>query len=74
MTSREVIANVECSYAVAAKRAHLELTLEGTAAIWSAVIKTCDQAISNIPSLKADDLKRILAFRDAAQTRRDLHS
>ena len=75
-----LVTKVEFTYAVAAKLAHREPTLEGTVAIWSKMISICDQISIQIeklerayPGSKAP-FDRILDLRNAAERRRELHS
>ena len=76
---QRLVAKVESTYAVAAKLAHREPTLEGTVAIWSKMVTICDQAAAEIQRIAGDSknkisLDRILDLRSAAERRRDLHS
>ncbi|MBI4661967.1 MAG: protein kinase [Verrucomicrobia bacterium] len=71
---------VEFTYAVAAKLAHREQTVEGTAAVWSKMVAICDEIAQQIkaieqrfPGSKAP-FNRVLDFRNAAERRRELHS
>ena len=75
-----LIGKVEFAYGLAAKLAHREPTVEGTAAIWSKMVSICDdiarqvlQLETNYPAGKAS-YDRILDFRNAAEKRRELHS
>jgi hypothetical protein len=77
--AQRLTAKVEATYAVAAKLAHREPTLEGTVAIWSKMMAICDQAASEIQRITPagdhkQSLDRILDLRSAAERRRDLHS
>ena len=78
--AERLVAKVEFAYAVAAKLAHREATLEGTVAIWSKMLSICDEAateiernLANSPKNKTS-LDRILDLRNAAERRRELHS
>lgn len=75
-----LVAKVEFTYAVAAKLAHREQTVEGTAAIWAKMVAICDAIAGQVnqlepgfPASKAS-LDRILDFRNAAERRRELHT
>ena len=78
--AERLVAKVEFAYAVAAKLAHREATLEGTVAIWSKMLSICDQAAAEIERNLAGSprnktsLDRILDLRNAAERRRDLHA
>jgi hypothetical protein len=82
--TQRLVAKVESTYAVAAKLAHREPTLEGTTAIWSKMVAICDQAAAEIQRIASDSKNkpsldrilddRILDLRSAAERRRDLHS
>jgi hypothetical protein len=75
-----LVTKVEFTYAVAAKLAHREPTLEGTAAIWSKMVAICDQMAAQVQRLEREypgrqaSLDRILDLRNAAERRRELHS
>lgn len=74
--SQRLVAKVELTYALAAKLAHREQTVEGTAAIWAKMVAICDQIAGQIkraPNNSAG-LDRILDLRNAAERRRELHS
>jgi hypothetical protein len=47
-----LVAKVEFTYALAAKLAHREQTLEGTAAIWAKMVAICDQIATHAQRLK----------------------
>src|SRR5688572_6396324 len=70
-----LITKVEFTYAVAAKLAHREPTVEGTAAIWSKMINICDQMAAQIKQLERErpgsqaSFDRILDLRNAAERR-----
>lgn len=77
---KRLVAKVEFTYALAAKLAHREQTVEGTAAIWSKMAAICDQIAAQTrhleqthPGSKAS-FDRILDLRNAAERRRELHS
>ena len=71
---------VEFTYGVAAKLAHREPTMEGTAAIWSKMVAICDQSAAQVKQLEQEhpgskaSFDRILDLRNAAERRRELHS
>jgi hypothetical protein len=74
-----LVTKLEFTYAVAAKLAHREPTMEGTVAIWSKMVAICDQGARELQSdhqgsgaTKAS-LDRILDLRNAAERRRALH-
>ena len=75
-----LVTKVEFTYAVAAKMAHREPTLEGTAAIWTKMLTICDQIAAQVKQLEWEhagsqaSFDRILDLRNAAERRRDLHS
>ena len=75
-----LVTKVEFTYAVAAKLAHREPTMEGTAAIWSKMISICDQVSVLVKELESAhpgskaSFDRILDLRNAAERRRELHS
>src|SRR5437870_249997 len=75
-----LLAKVEFAYGVAARLAHRERTLEGTAALWSKMVSICDEIASEIKRLEAQhpeskaSYDRILDYRNAAEKRRELHS
>lgn len=77
---RNLVTKVEFTYAVAAKLAHREPTLEGTAAIWAKMISLCDQIAAQVKQLEREfpgskaSFDRILDLRNAAERRRELHS
>lgn len=75
-----LVTKVEFTYAVAAKLAHREQTVEGTAAVWSKMVAICDEIAQQIkaieqrfPGSKAS-FDRVLDYRNAAERRRELHS
>ncbi len=75
-----LLAKVEFAYGVAARMAHHERTLEGTAAIWAKMVSICDEISTQMkrlepqhPEYKAS-YDRILDYRNAAEKRRQLHS
>jgi len=75
-----LVGKVQFAYGVAAKLAHREQTLEGTAAIWAKMVAICDDIAREVkdlgqdhPSCKAS-FDRILDYRNEAEKRRDLHS
>jgi hypothetical protein len=78
--AQRLVAKVELTYALAAKLAHREPTVEGTAAIWSKMVAICDQIAAEVQNASADStsnksaIDRILDLRNAAERRRDLHS
>src|SRR2546426_10271066 len=45
-------AKVEFAYGVAARLAHRERTIEGTAAIWGKMVSICDEIASEIKTLE----------------------
>ena len=73
-------AKVEFAYGVAARMAHHERTLEGTAAIWAKMVSICDEISTQIKRLEPQhpeyktSYDRILDYRNAAEKRRQLHS
>src|SRR5437773_11880840 len=73
-------AKVQFAYGVAARLAHRERTLEGTAAIWAKMVAICDEIASQVKRLEAQhpsskpSYDRILDYRNAAEKRRELHS
>jgi hypothetical protein len=75
-----LLAKVEFAYAVAAKLAQREPTLEGTEAIWAKTVAICDQIAQQLQEMEHSDLvkkasyDRLLDYRNAAETRRHLHS
>jgi hypothetical protein len=75
-----LVAKVEFAYGVAARMAHRERTLEGTAAIWAKMVSICDEIASLVKHLEAQhpeckaSYDRILDYRNAADKRRQLHS
>jgi len=75
-----LVSNVEFTYAVAAKPAHREPTMEGTVAIWSKMIAICDLVAKEVKNLERQhsackaSFDRILDYRNAAEKRRELHS
>ena len=77
---RNLVSKVEFTYAVAAKLAHREPTVEGTAAIWAKMVAICDQISVQVKSLEREHpgrtacFDRILDLRNAAERRRELHS
>lgn len=79
-SAERLVAKVEMTYALAAKLAHREPTVEGTAAIWSKMVAICDQIAAEVQNPPAEGstnksaLDRILDLRNAAERRRELHS
>lgn len=75
-----LVAKVEFAYGVAAKLAHRERTLEGTAAIWAKMVSICDEIAKQVKGLEREhpeckaSFDRILDCRNAAEKRRQLHS
>lgn len=75
-----LIAKVEFAYGVAAKLAQREPTLEGTEAVWAKMVAICDQIARRIQGMEERDLvpqasyDRLLDYRNAAESRRQLHS
>src|SRR5687767_3934664 len=71
-----LVAKVELTYALAAKLAHREQTVEGTAAIWTKMVAICDQIAAQVQRAATNNvaLDRILDLRNAAERRRELHS
>lgn len=75
-----LLAKVEFAYGVAAKLAEREPTLEGTEAIWAKMVAICDQIAGKIRPAGERDLvskvacDRLLDYRNAAESRRELHS
>ncbi len=75
-----LVTKVEFTYAVAAKLAHREQTVEGTAAIWAKMVALCDQMAAQVKRLELEhpggeaSFDRILDLRNAAERRRELHS
>lgn len=75
-----LLAKVEFAYGVAAKLAEREPTIEGTEAIWAKTVAICDQITRQIQTMEERDLvskaayDRLLDFRNAAESRRRLHS
>jgi hypothetical protein len=73
-------AKVEFAYGVAARLAHRERTIEGTAAIWAKMVSICDEMAAEVKRLEAKhpegkaSYDRILDYRNAAEERRQLHS
>src|SRR6266446_2343806 len=67
-----LLAKVEFAYGVAAKMAHRERTIEGTAAIWSKMVSICDEIAREIKRLEGHhpesktSYDRILDYRNAA--------
>jgi hypothetical protein len=74
--SERLVAKVELTYALAAKLAHREQTVEGTGAIWAKMVAICDQIAAQVQRAAANTaaLDRILDLRNAAERRRELHS
>jgi hypothetical protein len=77
--AQRLVAKVELTYALAAKLAHREPTVEGTAAIWSKMVAICDQIAAQVQNAQIDSINkstidRILDLRNAAERRRELHS
>src|SRR5437016_13681818 len=68
-----LLAKVEFAYGVAARMAHRERTLEGTAAIWAKMVSICDEFSTEIKRLEARhpegkaSYDRILDYRNAAE-------
>lgn len=77
---RRLVAKVEVTYAVAAKLAHREQTMEGIAAIWTKMVALCDDVAREVKELEGKhpggkaSFDRILDLRNAAENRRELHS
>ncbi|MBI4325778.1 MAG: hypothetical protein HY674_11005 [Chloroflexi bacterium] len=75
-----LVTKIEFTYAVAAKLAQREPTMEGTAAIWSKMVAICDQIAAQVKQLEQEhpgskaSFDRILDLRNAAERRRELHS
>ncbi len=75
-----LVAKVEFAYGVAARLAHRERTLEGTAAIWAKMVSLCDEIASQLKRWEGNYPKctsaydRILDFRNEAEKRRALHA
>ena len=75
-----LIAKVEFAYGVAAKLAEREPTLEGTEAVWAKMVAICDQIALKIQGMEERELvskgsyDRLLDYRNAAESRRKLHS
>lgn len=75
-----LVTKVEFTYAVAAKLAHREATMEGTAAIWTKVVGICDQIAAELKRLEQKypgstaPYDRVLDLRNAAERRRALHA
>ncbi len=75
-----LVAKVEFTYAVAAKLADREQTVEGTASIWSKMVTICDDIALQMKRIEQrfpwnkPSYDRILDFRNAAERRRELHS
>jgi hypothetical protein len=78
--AQRLLAKVELAYGVAAKLAEREPTLEGTEAIWAKMVAICDQIARQIQAMEQRDLvskpcyDRLLDYRNAAESRRQLHS
>lgn len=78
--AERLIAKVEFAYGLAAKLAEREPTLEGTEAIWAKMVAICDQMAREIQNMEQRDLvskncyDRLLDYRNAAESRRHLHS
>jgi hypothetical protein len=78
--AERLVAQVEFTYALAAKLAHREPTVEGTMAIWAKMVSLCDQIAaeaqrtSGDPAANKAAFDRILDLRNAAERRRELHS
>ena len=76
----QLMGKLEFAYGVAARLAHREASLEGTAAIWAKVVSICDALATQLRVLEADhpssraSYDRILDYRNAAERRRDLHA
>ncbi len=74
-----LVGKLEFAYGVAARLAHREQTLEGTAAIWAKMVAICDEIAARIKTLEAQhpeskpSYDRILDYRNAAERRRQLH-
>src|SRR5882724_12032675 len=64
-----LLAKVEFAYGVAARMAHRERTMEGTAAIWAKMVSICDEISGEIKRLEARhpegraSYERILDYR-----------
>jgi hypothetical protein len=75
-----LMAKVEFAYGVAAKLADREPTLEGTEAIWAKMVTICDEIARQMQALGEPTLissaayDRVLDYRNAAETRRQLHA
>jgi len=75
-----LLAKVEFAYGVAARMAHRERTLEGTAAIWGKMVSICDEIATEVKRLETRhpesgaSYDRILDYRKAAEKRRALHA
>ena len=75
-----LLAKLEFAYGVAARLAHREQTLEGTAAIWAKMVSICDEVAREIKILEAKgpqskaSYDRVLDYRNAAERRRQLHA
>jgi hypothetical protein len=80
LATQRLVAQVEFTYALAAKLAHREATMEGTMAIWAKMVSLCDQIAAKAQRKFGDSpitktaLDRILDLRNAAERRRELHS
>jgi hypothetical protein len=75
-----LLAKIEFAYGVAAKLAEREPTLEGTEAIWAKMVAICDeiarqtQATGAAARASSGSYDRILDYRNAAESRRQLHA
>ncbi len=75
-----LIAKIEFAYGVAAKLAQREPTLEGTEAIWAKLVAICDEIARQMRALGEPALigsaayDRLLDYRNAAESRRQLHA
>ena len=75
-----LVTKIEFTYSVAAKLAHREPNLEGTAATWTKMVAICDQIASRVKQLEREhagsraSIDRMLELRNAAERRRDLVS
>ena len=78
--TRRLIAKVEFAYGLAAKLAQREPTLEGTEAIWAKLVAICDEIARQLQALGEPALvgsgayDRLLDYRNAAESRRQLHA
>ena len=73
-------AKLEQLYAVAARLAQREDTLEGVAAIWASMVTICDSMAKALADLqqgrppRSDSYDRILDIRSACEENRALHA